>query len=736
MVQPKNAVPPSIGIGWLDWRFLCVRTCLALSIITSIWIPYFSHFRIDRTPVATPTVRASIDSPSLTVLNEISAMSFGAVLTVPDALVLQYAQGIVEGTLLAPQLLDTSYQLRGYPSDFQFGSPKVQLAMASLDLEGLLLAAYEQTGRTIYLEVATKRILEFSVYESSQFQDHGFLWNDHAVAARSGVLIRLWLHLRNRPELSVDSSVAIVSFVQRSAQFLAKPSHFTVRTNHGVMQNLALLQITAAFSELPEAAMWRELAVSRLNLQLPFYVSSEGFVLEHSAGYHALGTDLLAMGLRLIKLNGLTPSSQLVKAVESSRMVLNVLTRPDDTLPLLGNTNSIAASSPWKPGTEKKSRIFPLTGYAIWWEEDPTKDLSQTLVTWAKHDGHGHKHADEGAVLFWSDGVDWITSTGYWPYGAHFEADAYSWSGANAPHQPGEPFAVPRRVQVLSIGGQSGARFIEIERQNENGALFRRQILQMGGAGLLVLDFVSGALHGSETVWTLDAALRLHPALEAQSYISSATARGRRVAINHTSVPSGSAQILRGAVQPFGGWVVVNHKPTPADALHLINVSTQSVNAVLFEVITDASMRALHVAVNTTATADRWVVTLTKPSGTEHIVRDRSVIRLTGRGKPSDFSGVVSMPLNAVPNDNIGRAALVAAYSRAVEAYPPWKDWSFYRMRLTYLAALLAIFVEISCLVMSRRSWAVGYQQVLYAHLGLIATWLAMGLWIHVLYLK
>ena len=62
----------------------------------------------------------------------------------------------------------------------------------------------------------------------------------------------------------------------RSGELLAKQKLFTVRTNHGVMQNIALLQVTAAFPLLPKTKDWRNLAIERLELQLGFYVSDEG----------------------------------------------------------------------------------------------------------------------------------------------------------------------------------------------------------------------------------------------------------------------------------------------------------------------------------------------------------------------------------------------------------------------------------------------------------------------------
>ncbi|MBK9234570.1 MAG: heparinase II/III family protein [Rhodoferax sp.] len=44
------------------------------------------------------------------------------------------------------------------------------------------------------------------------------------------------------------------------------------------------------------------------------------------------------------------------------------------------------------------------------------------------------KHADEGAIYFWSKGTDWLTGVGYWPYGSPLMPAAYGWNGSNALH--------------------------------------------------------------------------------------------------------------------------------------------------------------------------------------------------------------------------------------------------------------------------------------------------------------
>jgi hypothetical protein len=733
--------------------YYCWRLALPFAVVAAVWTPHFSHYRIDRSPVSQEALQASAQAPAPAVLDEISGMALGARFGIPDGKVLGIAEQILAGTLAVPSFLEAPMALQGYPIDYQRGSSSLQLVMASLEVERVLLSAFEQTHDRRFLDLATRRVLDFAAHEAGQRQGDGFLWNDHAVAGRISVLAKLWRLVRESPELPIASSRQILSLVERSGRLLAKPTQFTVRTNHGVAQNLALLQIAAAFPALPESGAWRRLAVQRLNVQLPFYVSREGVILEHSANYHLFGTELLTMAVRLSVLNGLMPEPSLVDAARTSRQVLARLMRPDGTLPVLGNTvagggNAIPIADsggtgpiqhqwPPHPNPVIGSNLFPVAGYAIWWQANESKQLSQTLIAWAKHDGHGHKHADEGSVLFWSGGVDWLTNTGYWPYGARNEEAAYSWTGSNAPHQPGEEFLVPRSVQLLKTGEASGVSFIEVERRNTDGAQFRRQVLQIDAQTLLVLDFAQGVPRGIETIWTVDPTLRLSPGATANSFISTQTPDGRHLTINYATHTHATLQIRRGSERPFAGWVVVNGRPTQADALQIADPATSSANAVLFRVASKPMEGPRQISIQPGATPDQWAVWLEGAGESKRITRSDTTITLANvADRKSPAGNSLLVPLRPTPEIALERAELKSAYATAVATYPPWKELFFYRLRLTYALGVLALFIEVGWFSISKHASVVTTRQFLYAHLGMTLCWAAIAVWIFQFYLR
>src|SRR5262249_2197560 len=166
----------------------------------------------------------------------------------------------------------------------------------------LFMDAYSTTADEKYFRAAEQLIVGWAGYERQAWVPRGFLWNDHAVAARIHVLSDFWSAYRARPDFIPATAASLLAFVERPGALLAQPQNFTVTTNHGVMENLALLEICIAFPAFPEVSSWRQTAVSRLRTQFSFYVTDEGVILEHSAGYHAFGFHLMMILSRYLEL--------------------------------------------------------------------------------------------------------------------------------------------------------------------------------------------------------------------------------------------------------------------------------------------------------------------------------------------------------------------------------------------------------------------------------------------------
>lgn len=695
----------------------------------SIWWPEFNHFRIARVEPDAAVIAKSSGVPASKKLIEIARIKFAVDLDINANQRTEAAEAILKGFLHAPSFLTTPLKLGDWPADLSYGSPTFQLAMASFATENLLLDEFESSGDSRFYHRARDRVLAFADWESRQREPYAFLWNDHAIAARIAVLIRVWNLLREDHVATPAQRASLVALIARSGELLAKPNQFTVRTNHGVIQNVALLQIAAAFPDLPQAPQWRTLALSRLELQMSFYVSDEGVVLEHSSGYHVFGHQLIDDAVQLVRLNGLAPSQRLLNALTTTSNFSRLLLRPDGTLPLVGNTGftghedrtSKPESSPVSQEPLTGNYLFPLSGYSIWWTDGTAP--SQTLVAWAKHDRHGHKHADEPSLHFWSQGFDWITATGYWPYGARGYEEANGWQGSNAPHATGEAAKSDRTVQLLGSGQAGSLRAIDIENVRASGLTVRRQVVQLSQDQLLVLDNVNGASTPVETLWTLDPRLTLQ-ALEGSRYRTNAVSDGEVLQIDLAKDEIGTSQstLYRGSWSPFAGWVVGRHGPEPASGLLVIRPSGVSMTATLFTVGKVPASGVFNLQAG--SQAEGWTIDLQGPNGPVRVQRQEASIKV------STAQDEKLLRLDRPPSFESRQIALRAAMSHAIERYPPWRDLSAFHQRL-YIGIFVAwVAVELMLGLLVKLSWRRRWMDG-----GVLAFWVGLVWWVHSIYL-
>lgn len=715
--------------------FFAVRIFLPLLLVCSIYLPEYYTFSVDRNIPSSEVLKNLNTVPVKEVLDEVAAISLGTSFAILDSRRKSMADALLEGKLTVPGVHSSTVPLIGWPADLLHGSPSFQLTLASLELENLLLEEFEHSGDRRYYQVARERILGFAVWEAQQRSQIAFLWNDHAIAARISVIVRLWQHLRGDTDATVAQKEALIGLVMRSGELLAKPKLFTVRTNHGIMQNIALLQIAAAFPLPPKTIYWRDLAIERLELQLGFYVSDEGVVLEHSAGYHLLGTQFLAAAARLIRLNGLAPSERLVEAIQGTEQFSRALLRPDGTLPAFGNTDvgirhaltvisDVESSKPKKlvapfspPG--EITDIFPVSGYALWWSHSPVP--AQTVVAWANHLQHGHKHADEPSLNVWSRGYNWITGTGYWPYGLEGFDEANGWAGSNAPHSINEPAGSPRQARLRGAGNDGPLRVADIEVCRRSGMCVRRQVVQLSAEQIIIVDEISNSDGVQETLWTTDPRLTLRQ-IGKLNFASNTTETGQELHIALAGNVDPEVALLRGSMTPFAGWVVSTGLPLPADTIRVTHRGPNVATATLIEV-SDLS-DVLSIQSFSRKDSEDWQIDLTYSHGDVIVERKGRNVSIKKSSK------IFSVSFGELPDVAERQVALRSAMKNALHRYPPWRDLSAYHFRLLVMIALLWLVTEVGIIALRN-----SIRQHAWLELAPLAGWIALAIWIHYWYL-
>ncbi len=479
---------PRAGLAGATARFLARSLPFLLAplvVLGVIWIPEVQHYRSPEVEITEPMVEAARRTPADPVLTEIREFAFLPIEGRTHEVEVSLAEAMLDGRLALPGLPEAQFTVGFAAEDFDHLPAALQLWYAGWIVPDVLLGAYVDTGREEFFVAARDFIASWDAFERGAWLPVGLLWNDHAVAARAQVLVEYWRIARSRPDSRLDTGRAVLAQAARYGWFLSNPGHFTFATNHGLMQNLGLLELVLAFPGLPDAPDYERIALQRLGEQLPYLIDDVGAIRENSAGYQAFDLRILAMTFRCMTLLGQTVPPAWAAQYSAATRFLGTLLRPDATLPASGDTDGAPADLPPVTDVDAAGIAGPLRAFDVaapaatdtldpdggywlrWTGLDARPSMvgsSQTVAVWTRPPAPGHKHADDMSVLLWSDGVSWLTSVGYWPYDDVNRRLAESWEGSNAPHLVGESPTSNRTVEVLGSAAAPGLAALDLER--------------------------------------------------------------------------------------------------------------------------------------------------------------------------------------------------------------------------------------------------------------------------------
>lgn len=730
---------------WLTAAWLR-HTLLLLMTLAVVWVPELRHWYVRPTSLPADGVAAARSVPDAQRLHEIGQMQLRGLMVPADRLQAT-AEAITQGSLPLPGFATLPIGLPFRASDLEAGSPTWGLMFASLVAADTLIEAHRAGGPEAWFDLAREMIVAFARHEDARWLDQGLMWNDHATAARIPVLAKFWSLYRQRPGYDEATARQVLRLVSRSARLLARDDAYAWRTSHGVLSDLALLQVAAAFPGLPEAPMARQTALRRLQAHLPYWINAEGMTLLHSAGYHSGSLYHLSLMLRLSTLADAPIPADWWQRFDRAIDLEARLRRPDGSLPLLGDTLNLGGQAPplvtaraaqghalpLRPlvlAPVPPSAVFlPAAGHAVWLDgtaaDGTPGSRSQTVLTWAYHEGLGHKLADELSVLLWSQGRSWITNIGYWPYGGWGRDLAEGWSGSNAPHLVGEKTDSRRSSSPLFVGSQGDDRFIELRREGPDGLAAHRQVLRLPALDAwLVLD------HGQDrsarevdAAWTFDAALSLRAAGGGDRFI--AQAAGDRAAM-HVALASSTGALPRtykGSRSPFFGWMVVERDPRPASTLVQRRPSNQGWSMVGLQWTAEASDQTGPLTMQRWQGPAQWTAQWSTRAG---------VVEITRNGLQLQWQGAAtgSMTLQAPDPGAAARAETQAALSKAAGQYRRFAEVVTYREKVSRW--LLAAFAGQMVLLTALHLWRRRSHAVLHAILH--ALWAAGAAWLGLVY--
>ena len=456
--------------------------------------------------------------------------------------------------------------------------------------------------------------------------------------------------------------------------------------------------------------------------QMKFYVSGDGAVLEHSAGYHLFGLRLLGFAFRYFDLMHRTPPQEWVDKYDSAKRVYATLRRPDGSLPMFGDTDSEADSlgprittfgtdgnarrltyePQWRP--EKAEEVDPVAGYSVWWDGlgswPDSAQLSQTVVTWSNFGDHAHKHADEMSLLLWAGGRNWWNSVGYWPYGTEGREGAESWDGSNAPHLIGESYVSSRTTRLVSSGRSDELAMLELERIGPADYVARREVIHWKPDFWVVLDSTSGRDQSyTRSTWTTASDVRWDRGQADGSFVLGRANSNKHLNVFFFGSQGTTQRLLRGSYRPFAGWQVEEGRPVASTSLVTEQPAKNSwaATAWTWETGGDNSRSQGQPQMNHWANPTDWEMQLPLEAGEVTVRRQGDQVQIRNhRGSEK------VLRLTAAPNVSSQLAQLRAQFISVGLRYPAFHGESSKRLRVTYLLAGLFVLQQLFFVVYKR----------------------------------
>lgn len=685
---------------WVAW--VCAAAAFAM-----VWYPEFRANWASPLLVSADMVARGRQVPAAEVLESISSQSLGMSLSNSGALggrgpaVVSMANTLLAGEVTFPRQPTMPIKVPFDASNLVAGPPTHQLYVASLATADVLLSAFHQTGNAVYFKAAQAEIVAFAHVDRWRLLPVGLLWNDHALAASVAVLVDYWNLVRGRADLDASVARDVLSLVARTGTRLARSENFTFRTNHGMMQSIALLQIAEAFPYLDDAERFRAIACGRIKEQLEYYVSPEGPVLEHSAGYHMLGFRLLQILDEHLARGSCPMPPGFAEKMERARLFAAELRRPDGSLPTYGNTDRgdrVSSDMVGIASPPTESGVYPASGFAIRWHGLPSwpdaSKLAQTAVTWSNFPSRAHKLADDMSVVVWAAGEEWLSNTGYWPYGWKGERAAVGWRGSNAPHWAGEAADSPRKTVLRGEADSDRAWVVDLERTGLGGSGgLRRQVLAIDGHLWVIADWATEPFGASriETLWTSTPGKRVSRLADGDFLVRSA-ASGRAARLVVLGASGDKTNLVQGSASPFGGWTVHDGVPIPTAAVETGRVPRTSPPMVTVLAIgnSDSLETAGAPTLGEASSAGDWSVTLPASFGATRVEWDGKAVLVA-----FPDGARRRLPLVPAPEDaERQRESIVAAYELTASRHERFPDLLKYRYRVTWIFIALLLGQE------------------------------------------
>ncbi|MBZ9639904.1 heparinase II/III family protein [Streptomyces sp. PSKA30] len=455
---------------------------------------------------------------------------------------------------------------------------------------------------------------------------HPDVWEQHATGLRTSALLCLRAAIGGQPWL--DQALRV------HAAHLAED--YAGQWNHGTVQDIALL-VTGCQLEHADA---RNLAVKRLTSAIDVQVDEQGVSNEQAVDYQGYLWRLWRTAYTAMQECAIVPPRVIAERIRLMPAFLENATQPNGLIVPLGDSHSVppdirtpvtryltSGGREGKPGRGKSATyargfVFGRTGWGT------SGRLLKDEHFMSLRFGPGriiHGHNDHMSLTYYGNGRDLIVDGGHDGY----RPDAYrDYLRSPAAHNVVEIVGVrhrwnaPTRLTRKTLGPRH--QFYETTDRAYGGISRTRGVLLVEDPGFLVV-YDRGHDQQARTwraMWHL--APDFTPRRTSHSYVSALSSDGTsqllisQVPLPGQSVPSGSTRVVRGAKDPYQGWV----SPIEGQRLPASTVMMQRRGKEL-RMLTLIVPAAAHQSVSSSSTkdSDGWYRVTVRIGFYEHTIR-------------------------------------------------------------------------------------------------------------------
>jgi hypothetical protein len=359
--------------------------------------------------------------------------------TYPNAATMSVAQKVMDNQIVllshwAPYKFTDGLTWKENP----YNNNSWQLYFQGLLHVSYLLNACEQQNDVAFLNKATWYIQSWLDHHSlNPDLTDGYAWHDHSAALRAITLVYFWSLLNTTSDTGGCCVTHLLEAIRSHGLYLADERYYK-KSNHGIMQDEALLNIAHVVPELSEAPEWSQKARHRLRLRCEQDITHSGVHKEHSPKYH-LHVMRLLQRIRTFLEHYKCYAGDFDTTLAQMQTLLFYTATPNMQLPLLGDTTAI--------DIRESLQCEPTTHFAQYLQTYGQHGIEPPQLDFACADGglaifrnawHGpspvhliftaafhsitHKHADDLSFTLAVGPTDFLVDSGSYNYD---ESDPY-----------------------------------------------------------------------------------------------------------------------------------------------------------------------------------------------------------------------------------------------------------------------------------------------------------------------